>query len=219
MNAKYFFNNLLNGKYRDYESNIIESSIKIHHQNSKIDEIYYNIHMDGSVLKTYKDKHFRMNIQQLEGNDFERYSTLQLIKAGYLMVEDTHETLIKICDYFNANRGGKYNITEDYSGEFRKGSAEIWIGTVRLNLLTVPALVKENYRRKRADKIALPFVKKAENESAIYFYSVDHVENDFQRKRGKVEGATRQLINDIMKKELNLKCEYVGCRIQRTIYY
>ena len=98
MNAKYFFDNLLNGKYCDYESNI-ESSIKIHHQNSKIDEIYYNIHMDGLVLKTCKGEHFEMNIQQLEGDDFERYSPVRLIKAGYLTVVDAHETLINICDF------------------------------------------------------------------------------------------------------------------------
>lgn len=219
MEAKYFFDNLLNGKYRDYESNI-ESSIKIHHQNSKIDEIYYNIHMDGSVLKNYRGKHFIMNIQDLEGNDFERYNTIRLIKAGYLFVEDVHETLIKICDYFNTNRGNEFNITKDYSGEFRSGEAELWIRTVRLNLLTVPALVKENYRRNRADKIVLPFLKKVENEGAIYIYTVENViEENFRIVRGKAEKATRQLIDDIVKKELDLEYKYFGCRIQRPIYY
>lgn len=217
MNAKYFFDNLLNGKYCDYESNI-ESSIKIHHQNSKIDEIYYNIHMDGLVLKTCKGEHFEMNIQQLEGDDFERYSPVRLIKAGYLTVVDAHETLINICDFFNDNRGSIFNITKDYSGNFRNGSAEIWINQTILKMLTIPSLVRENHYRKKNDKISLPFISKIRNTGGIYIFTVD-MPVDFRHSREKAEKETRYLIDDIIKKQLGLKCKYVGCRIQRPIYY
>lgn len=220
MNAEYFYNKLnSNAGCYDYERNPYkDTSVAIHHKGD--DDAYYTVHMDKSVLKHCNGEYDMMDILDLKGDDFELYNNIRLIKAGYLMVTDAHEALIDICDYFNERKGcGRLNITKDYYGNFRKGDAEIWIDRVRLNLLTVPSLIRENNLRKKFDKITFPFISRVQNADGIYIYTVDDIAPGFQTRRKEAEIATRELIDDIVKKQLGLKCKYKGCKIQRPIYY
>lgn len=198
MKAMYFYNRLLNydeevRKTNKYHYGYSNGMVTIHHKNDENN--WFVIYREGLVMKHTSDSYMveRLNIHDLNGDDFELFSNVQILKTGYIVLATKTEYEVKkVISKLHA-------IVASYDVDFFRGSTKnnipylcggsIWENGVtdgfqyrdpngiELELKTVRELCKENVNRKHYDAKCIPFDKRMKNEGSIHVRCVSNMKN------------------------------------------
>lgn len=234
MKAAYFYEKLLERKnnhdsihYDAYSNGIVI----IHHKD--IDDKFYTIFDDGTVHENVSYGIFsrKLTIDDLDGDDFELYNTSQIMKTGYIIIKNNeiklHDAIsnlhnyIKSFGYNSENKNipllsGAYAIRNGKTKRFSYDAAGN--SDCEVTIHTVKDLCIENINRKKQDKICIPFIKSINDEKAIHVYFVYNMDGEDKEK---ILSKCNECLNDLLfyMKNLNIDCEYIDCKINKSIYY
>ena len=235
MVAKYFYNKLLNydeenEKTRKRDSMYRGGMINIHHKNDET--TWFTILKNGNVWQqtvgTYETN--SLYIDDLEGDDFELFNIVQVVKSGYLVLNaktesDINEIIYKLychIDLFDTSE--PYSSTKDIPlicyGFFSSVSSSFSyraINDMELHIKPVKELCKENINRKYYGLHCFPFIRQMSNESSIYVSFVqDMQQGDYKETYNKCNEALSDLLSYM--KEINVDCKWVECKMQKSVY-
>lgn len=233
MNAIYFYNRLLGyeeesrktGKHYYGYSN---GNVTIHHKGDKRN--WFVIFKDGSVLKESAEnaRTVELHVQDLEGDDFELFNIVQIIKSGYLVLDTISEREVKEVI------SKLYGCVESHENEDKDGpsicGAIMWyqgltdrfhyfdINVIELELNTVKNLCKENVSRKYYDLHCIPFDKNMKNESAIHVRFINNMwGSDYAETRTECEEALDHLLGYM--NEIGVRCKWADSMLRKPVYY
>lgn len=237
MDAKYFYNRLLGYEnerltsekyFYGYENKMVD----IHHKNDE--STWFVIHYDGTVYRnSLIGDRKQMYIDELEGNDFELFNIVQVIKCGYLVLEtkskfDVKRAISSLHHYIDSfdntidtvrknNRipvlcGGSIwenGVTEEFQYYSVNG--------IELDLMTIESLCQYNISRKHYDAKCFPFIKSMKDCNSIY---VSFVHNMNEEKFDEVYKKCNRAVYDLIQymNVIDVNCKYVNCKMEKPIY-
>ena len=238
MNAKYFYNQMLNyeeeshksGKYCDALSN---GAVCIHQKGNK--STYYTIFRDGSIHITTKcdlqncDR--IKNINDLEGDDFEIFNPVQITKSGYIILSDS-TSVKQVKEIISSLFYHIKRFNDEYSpytkspfiidpSTWKNGLTDSFTYTVRditgdtkVNICTIKSLCIENIGRRHYGIKCIPFIKNIKNEKAFYVKFINHTFTDTNTN-------DRHILDTLMSYmgEIGVECKWRECNINTSIYY
>lgn len=223
MNAKYFHDKLLSGIYND-------AAVTIHHKDDE--STWFDIYSSGKGFKySFGKGSEEFQVQDLDGDDFERFSIVQILKSGYIVLNTDTETAVK---FAISNIWNHINSFEDEYGDTVKGIPMLcggshWIGGltdwfqyyavngIEVSLRTIPELCRINVLRKRRDLNSIPFIKTMNSNNSIYVNFV-HImeEGDYKETYAKCEEALQDLFSYMKQKGIDFK--WVEIKMRKPAY-
>lgn len=244
MKAEYFYNRLLKyseevrttGKrYSTYGND--GANVKIHRKNDN--SKYYLVHTSGCVMEYDVNKADYTNLGYsaidktlADIDDFEVYSTLSILKSGYLVFRTNSEKEIKkiislLHKEINDNHKdknilypGEYIIESNarFKKPYNDGFVYCTPDGVSVRLSTVKKLCVENTNRRYYDTPSIPFIKSMKNEVAIHVSFIDDTYGKKPKDAYKnCERALAHIMTTLRKHDINFR--YVGCKMNGPVYY
>ena len=244
MEARYFYERLI--KYHEetwktakYYYGYSNRKVEIHHKNNKSE--WYMIHEDGSVTKENIDGSYESNfctINDLIGDDFELFNIVQIVKSGYLVLQenntgtyitDMRRVVSKLHDYIDS-LDDSYSLVSDKRTDIpRLCGGSCWsngvtdyityhaVNGIELHVRTIKTLCRENAERKYYDARPIPFIKSIDSEISIHVSFVHYMyRNDYKETREKCNEALKDLITYI--DTIGIKCKWVDCKMKYPVY-
>ena len=244
MTAKYFFDRLIEHEYGSNKERNKWYGVGVCIHRKDEEHSYYSIDIDGSVISYTKNGDRAligyMKIDDLEGDDFEIYSHLQIIKCGYLklknasnprdvekIITDLHN-FIKMTE--DSNNYSPYELSVPKISEeckFINGTTKKFnffsvFGSFNVSVSTISELCKLNNKRKKCDLYSIPFIKSMSNNNCIRIDFIKSVHTEFEKDKAKenVDKALNELLR-YMKDILEVDCDWVECKTNKSIpiYY
>lgn len=244
MEARYFYERLIKypeesqktGKYYYGYSN---RNVEIHHKNNKSE--WYTIHEDGSVAKKNIDGSYERNfcnIDDLMGDDFELFNSVQIVQSGYLILgqivdgismTDMRRVVSKLHDYIDS-LDDSYSLVSDNRTDIpRLCGGSCWsngvtdyityydVNGIELHVRTIKNLCRENVERKYYDARPIPFIKSMDNTTSIHVSFVHFMcRNDYKETREKCNEAIKNLLTYMG--TIGIKCEWVDCKTKYPVF-
>lgn len=188
MNAKYFYNRLLgydeeSEKTGKYYYGYCNRMVTIHHKNDETS--WFVIHANGTVYRetigSYKTE--ILKIDELDGNDFELFNIVQILKSGYLLLNteaklDVKQTISDLYIHIDSfDDGGLFEKKADIP---LLCGVSLWddgvidnfsyyaVNGIEIEIQTIKNVCKKNVSRKYYDLGCMPFIKSMENSCSIY---------------------------------------------------
>ena len=219
MKARYFYERLIrypeeSRTTRKYYYGYSNQYVTIHRKNNKSE--WYRIYEDGSVMKITKeddDCNYEpdlCNIDDLTGNNFELFNSVQIIKSGYLILEqgNNHITdmrrIISILNHYIYSLDGSYSLVNDKRTIPCLCGSSIWsngvtdyitykaVNGIEVHVRTIKNLCEENVERKYYGARPIPFIKSIDNSTSINISFDNGINNDVYKdsyKKDKQEKA------------------------------
>ena len=238
MNAMYFYNRLLGyeeerRKTRKYYYGYSNGMVFIHLKNDE--NTWFVVYRDGTVLRHTKDGciYDSMNIKDLDGNDFELFNDVQIIKSGYIVlgtkteyevkkvISDLHDVIDSYYDGVFSN-STKQNIPYLCGGSCWKGGVTDGfqyydINGIELELKTVRKLCEENVHRKHYNAKCIPFNKYMDNTGAIHVRFVASIDSsNYDEICKECDEALKNLFSYISTIDMN--CRWIETKLRKPIY-
>lgn len=235
MEAKYFYNRLLG--YREestrtgkYYYGYCNNMVRIHHKNDNLS--WYVVHEDGKVYHRFNKSIGRidqlLNIDDLEGKDFELFSPVQIIKSGYIILDTNSEFEVKkvitdLYKYISLLSDNEENapspcgglcFTNGITSEFSYHSTN----KIELQLQSIRELCKDNINRKYYDSSCIPFIKTMKNKNSIHVNFIRNmgIENNYEEIYKECDKALIDLLHYM--KQINIKGKWINCKMRNPIY-
>ena len=244
MEARYFYERLIkypeeSWKTRKYYYGYSNRKVEIHHKNN--DSEWYTIHSDGLVTKNTIDGNYERDfcsIDDLVGDDFELFSIVQIIKSGYLVLQENNTgTYINDMRVLVSRLHSYIDSLDDNYSLFSDGHTDIprlcggsaWtngltdyityhsVNDIELHVRTIKNLCRENVERKYYDARPIPFIKSIDSEISIHVSFVHNMnKNDYEETRKKCNEVLKDLFRymDI----INIKCKWEDCKMRYPIF-
>ena len=237
MNAQYFYKRLLGYEderretelyYYGYSNNAVE----IHHRGDE--DNWFTVYGDGQVFAYHRHIHGHetLHVDNLDGDDFELFSTVQVYKSGYIVLDtqseyDVKRVITKLYYHINSFEDiyddNTKNIPVLCDGSmWNNGVTDGFqyyaaTSTVELKIRTIRSLCKENINRKHYGARVYPFKKYMHNSDSCYVTFVANMENKKDKViRKNCEDALKELLSYM--EELDIKCKWVDCNLKYPIY-
>lgn len=235
--AKYFFDllckvyyNLHDGYFQSkkhyYRSDCANGYITVHHAEERENEepgTYYHIQRDGTVLveNSYHYKSKVISLDDLDGDDFELFSRINIYKSGYVVLNPAEDKdnrkyakrVISSLHGYIASLEPDY--WKRYSEEERtypvlcggsswsNGLTEEFsyyaVNGLEVHIQTIPVFCRENDNRKYFGLIPIPFIKNLNNDIAFHvtFVDFDRQEVDKASRLKQCNDAVKELMGYI----------------------
>lgn len=221
MNAKYFHDRLLSGCYNN-------CAISIHHKGD--DATWYTMYSSGNGFKyTLDGTQEVFRLQDLNGDDFERFNIVQILRSGYIVLNTDTEIAVKstisaIYGYINfldedSVEGAPYlcggsSWIQGFCERFQYYS----VNDIEVSLQMIPNLCHTNVLRKCRDLKSLPFIKTMDSRNSIYVNFVEDMrENDYNKAYAKCEKALQDLLCYMKINGIDFK--WVEIEMRKPAYY
>ncbi len=240
MIAKYFYDRLVGydkeametGKfYYGYSNGMVD----VHHKNN--DDEYFIIWGSKGVTKYCRDKSTlsynivdkNLILEDLEGDDFELFSLVQVVKCGYMVFENTKsETDIKKIISYMHDYIDSFGNSEDEKIPFLVGGSGWENGMtdsfsfcsksgIEIHLKTVKRLCNENMDRKYYGAKCFPFIKDKKNTECIYVKFITNIERETTKNIIKRSNQALKELMDYLPNYVKLK--YIDCHMNKFIYH
>lgn len=242
--ANYFFEMLCEVYYnwhsdwtrcdtRYWRSDCCNGYVTVHHATQRADEeigTYYQIDRDGTVRKNnlFHFEDTKMRLEDLDGDDFELFSSIQTYKAGYVVLEPPTETdkpgyAKKVLsnlhnyiadlepDYWHRN-GDDYKknpypvLVGGSSWEYGLTEEFSYCSTngMEIHIQTIHKFCKENETRKHYGCRPIPFRKNMDSNVAFHVTMVDFTRDQTSEEQRikQCNAAIKELMGYIAKTSL-----------------
>ena len=237
MKAEYFYNRLL--KYdeesrttgKDYYG-YCNGAVNIHRKNDESE--YFTIYKNGRVYHHYTGNYDGewLTVANLEGDNFEIFNIVQIIRSGYLTLNteselDVKKSISKLYNYIRSfDNGHPFKKTKNiptlcggsiWSNGVTDDFQYYSVNGIEVHLQTIKELCKENVNRKHYDLRPIPFIKAMKNTNTIYvsFICIMRLDNDGNLKE-KCDSALSDLLTYM--DDIDVECKWVECRIRKPVY-
>ncbi len=243
MKARYFYERLLKYPKKSSNSNkyyyrYSNQNIMIHHKRNETE--WYVVWADGSVTKQNSDGSIRdfCKVDDLIGDDFEIFNIVQIIKSGYLVLDennndnpitDMRKVVSRLHNYidsldvpyhlFNDRRTDIPHLcggscwSNGLTDEFQYHA----VNSIELHVRTIRILCRENMERKYYDVKPIPFIESMGSNTSVHVSFVHNMGmNDYKETRKKCNEALKDLLTymDI----IGIKCKWVDCKMKYPVY-
>lgn len=226
MTAEYFYN-----KMKEYNNGL--NMISIRHKGDNY--MYFVIFGDGVVLKTFVNEFAEpeiLKVSLLEGDDFELFNTVNIIKSGYLCLntnsdKEVKDVLLKLFSYIDSckksssedavvpNICGRVKEREELVDRFQCFSTN----RVELDIHTVGYLDKMNLDRKFFNLKCIPIIEddRINSKSAIHVNFVHDLEfTEIEDALKRCEVALVELLKFM--RDIGVDCNWVESKFEDSFY-
>lgn len=237
MDAKYFYNRMLGyeeesrktGKcYYGYCNHMVD----IHHKSDETS--WFTIYTSGTVRKKTigSNKTEKLKIDDLEGDDFELFNIVQIVKSGYLVLNPKKELEVKriISDLWihikSFNDSGLFEKKENIplicgASFWDDGVTDSFsyyaVNGIEIEIQTIKNICKKNVNRKHYDLTCIPFIKSMDNANSIHVSFIYNMKKgDYEETYRKCNEALSELLFYIQ--EINVECKWIENRKKNPIY-
>lgn len=213
--AEYFATMLSNysrisKESKKYWSGYTNWQVEIHHAGDEF--MYYTIYKNGRVTKHFLSDSslagVEVSMDELTGNDFELFNTIQITRTGYLMLESNitpKEAISNLFFYIDENEWDcdKRNDGESHKCPALCGGAYFkdnltscfsYLSTSEseLELQTIPELKRRNSSRVFYGIHPMPYIKNLDSRKAIYIPFINSVYGEKASDYGKMKETIAQ---------------------------
>lgn len=244
MEARYFYERLImypeeshkSGKYYYGYNN---QNVEIHHKGNETE--WYTVHSDSLVSKETIDGSYERDIcciDDLTGDDFELFNIIQIIKSGYLVLQENNTgAYINDVRILVSRLHSYINSLDDCCSLFSDRRTDIprlcggscWtngltdyitynaVNGIELHVRTIRSLCRENVERKYYDARPIPFIKSIDSEISVHVSFVHSMnKNDYEETRKKCNEALKDLLTYM--DTIGFKCKWVNCKMKYPVY-
>lgn len=242
MTAQYFYERLLGYKEESHKTGMwyygyANDSVEIHRKNDE--DIYYVIRIDGRVQEylTNTDSLLPRNVHfvgDLQGDDFELYNTVQMLKTGYIVLNNVNsefnvkKIITNLRYYIESFEDTIYprstgpipclcggccfskGVTDNFTFYATNG--------IEIEIYTIRRLIEENKNRKYYDARVMPFKRKMDTDNSFYVTFTKIIRGvDMNDVYNRCKGALKELRKYL--NEIDVKHKWVDMNIKYPIYH
>lgn len=229
--ARYYYNELKNyptnavlkdnSRWSGYECGLVE----IHHKGDP--DTWYTISKDGRVSKETRLTFEYIPFEEIEGDDFELFSSTQAFKTGYVYIngcmssEDIKKIILDIYSYMKSINCVQNDYCDEYIGSQRTRESMVYCSSysdLDIYIQSIDHLVRENMIRKYCYNLkCFPYEKYVSQSKCFYVAFIENIHASLIDIDERCNDEVNELLK-IVTKVSNYPCSWIDCTGKYPIY-